>query len=88
MKLRDTQILDHIIEYCTDIEETLIKYGDSFESFSSDKGYQYILSFWPPSGRTNPPLIHFYTVFHRHFRFRQYPANPGALFCTPKSGVR
>ena len=45
MKLRDTQILDHIIEYCTDIEETLIKYGDSFESFSTDKGYQYILSF-------------------------------------------
>ena len=45
MKPRDTQILEHVIDYCEDIEETLEKYGDSYEIFSNDKGYQYILSF-------------------------------------------
>ena len=37
---RDRSILTHIISYCGDIEDTVRHFGNSFETFSSDKIYR------------------------------------------------
>ena len=37
---RDRSILTHIISYCCDIEDTVRRFGNSFETFSSDKIYR------------------------------------------------
>lgn len=37
---RDRSILEHIISYCRDIEDTVERFGNSFEVFSSDKIYR------------------------------------------------
>lgn len=37
---RDRSILEHIVSYCLDIEETVLRFGNSYEAFSSDKAYR------------------------------------------------
>lgn len=37
---RDRSILEHIISYCRDIEDTVERFGNSFEVFSGDKIYR------------------------------------------------
>ena len=36
---RDTQLLEHILQYCRDIENTVERFGNDFESFKNDKDY-------------------------------------------------
>ena len=36
---RDTQLLDHILQYCRDIEKTVERFGKDFETFKKDKDY-------------------------------------------------
>lgn len=37
---RDRSVLEHIVSYCRDIEETVLRFGNSYEAFSSDKVYR------------------------------------------------
>lgn len=37
---RDRSILEHIVSYCNDIEETVLRFGNSYGVFSSDKAYR------------------------------------------------
>ena len=37
---RDRSILEHMLAYCADIEETVQRFGDSYEVFSQDKAYR------------------------------------------------
>ena len=37
---RNVDILEHIIEYCNQIEQMQERFGNAFESFSGDKAYQ------------------------------------------------
>ena len=37
---RDRSILEHMRAYCVDIEETVQRFGDSYEIFSRDKAYR------------------------------------------------
>lgn len=37
---RDRSILEHIISYCRDIEDTVLRFGDSYELFAADKAYR------------------------------------------------
>ena len=37
---RDKSILEHMLSYCVDIEETVRRFGDSYEAFASDKVYR------------------------------------------------
>jgi uncharacterized protein with HEPN domain len=37
---RDLQIISHILDYCTEIDQTVIRFGNSVESFNSDKIYR------------------------------------------------
>ena len=41
----DLQRIQHIRDYCTEIENTISRYGNSFEIFDSDKDYQRSVSF-------------------------------------------
>lgn len=41
----DLQRLKHIRDYCTEIEKTIGRYGDSFEVFDQDADYQRSISF-------------------------------------------
>ena len=41
----DLQRLSHIRDYCLEIEQTIKRYGDSFDIFSSDTDYQKSISF-------------------------------------------
>ena len=41
----DLQRLAHIRDYCMDVERTIKRYGDSFDTFLSDKDYQKSISF-------------------------------------------
>ena len=45
MLLHDVQRLEHIIDYCEDIDEALSHADKSFEKFSLDKTVQYAISF-------------------------------------------
>jgi len=36
---KDLSILEHIIKYCEEIEETHTKFGDKFDNFKDDKDY-------------------------------------------------
>ena len=45
MLLRDIQRLEHIIDYCEDIDEALNLTDRSCEKFASDKTVQYAVSF-------------------------------------------
>lgn len=37
---RDISILDHIVNYCDQIEETIHRFGSSYASFSADRIYR------------------------------------------------
>ena len=37
---RDLSILEHMLAYCKDIEETVQRFGNSYEAFSVDKAYR------------------------------------------------
>ncbi len=37
---RDKSIVEHMLSYCVDIEETIRRFGDSYEAFSGDKAYR------------------------------------------------
>lgn len=37
---REASILRHIVSYCMDIQETVDRFGNSFEIFSTDKAYR------------------------------------------------
>ena len=37
---RDKSILEHMLSYCVDIEETVQRFGNSYETFSCDKVYR------------------------------------------------
>jgi uncharacterized protein with HEPN domain len=37
---RDKSIVEHMLSYCVDIEETVRRFGDSYEAFSCDKAYR------------------------------------------------
>lgn len=37
---RDRSILKHIVSYCEDIEETVSRFGNSFDAFAGDKAYR------------------------------------------------
>jgi 4-hydroxyphenylpyruvate dioxygenase-like putative hemolysin len=36
---KDINTIEHIILYCEDIEETINRFGRSYEAFSTDKDY-------------------------------------------------
>ena len=40
MSERDRTILEHMVSYCTDIEEAAARFGNSYAAFSSDKEYR------------------------------------------------
>ncbi|MCR4771469.1 MAG: DUF86 domain-containing protein [Oscillospiraceae bacterium] len=42
---RDLHLLEHIADYCDDIQDTLISVESSFERFTSDKQAQYAVAF-------------------------------------------
>lgn len=45
MLLRDRQRLAKIKEYCEDIQETISRFGATFETFQKDRAYQQIAAF-------------------------------------------
>ena len=45
MELRDTQRLEHILDYCEDIERSVDDFGDSYDCFISNRAYQYAVAF-------------------------------------------
>ena len=45
MQSPDIQRLEHIKDYCTEIQNTMIRYGKSFDLFMSDLDYQKSISF-------------------------------------------
>lgn len=40
MSDRDGSIIRHILEYCGEIKETVLRFGDSYEAFAGDKIYR------------------------------------------------
>ena len=36
---KDLSIIEHILTYCGEIEQTVIRFGNTFESFETDKIY-------------------------------------------------
>ena len=42
---KDIQILQHILKYCCQIEETINRFGQTFEAFETDSDYQSSISF-------------------------------------------
>ena len=46
MLLRDVHRLEHILEYCENIEESVARFGDDFDSFHSDKAYHDLICFY------------------------------------------
>ena len=45
MQQADRQRLTHIYEYCVSIENAIGRFGNGFEAFDSDEGFQHALSF-------------------------------------------
>ena len=41
----DLQRIQHIRDYCVEIEKTIQRYGNSFETFDQDADYQRSISF-------------------------------------------
>ena len=46
MQLRDEQRLEHIFEYCEDVEQTIARFGDDVSVFRSDKAYHDLICFY------------------------------------------
>ena len=45
MQSPDLQRIEHIRDYCTEIDKTISRYGRSFEVFKADSDYQRSISF-------------------------------------------
>ena len=45
MRQPDLQRLEHIRDYCAEVEQTISRFGDSFEVFDRDADYQRSVSF-------------------------------------------
>ena len=45
MDVKDTFVLEQIIEVCTEIENTIKKHGNTYEQLENDHEYQYICAF-------------------------------------------
>ena len=61
MQPRDGQRLEHILDYCEDIEQCVIRFGNSFEAFHDDKAYHdlicfYLLQIGELAGQLSPEL--------------------------------
>ena len=41
----DLQRIEHIRDYCLDIEDAMTRFGNSVEDFHNDTDYQYVISF-------------------------------------------
>ena len=41
----DLQRIQHILDYCNEIEKTIRRYGESFEFFDQDADYQRSIAF-------------------------------------------
>lgn len=59
---KDLSIIEHILAYCTEIEQTVARFGDTFESFEKDKIYRNattmcILQIGELAGRLSPEFI-------------------------------
>lgn len=58
---RDTGRLEHILEYCENIEADVARFGDSLDDFRSDKAYHdlicfYLLQIGELAGQLSPEL--------------------------------
>lgn len=56
---KDLSIIEHILAYCGEIEQTVTRFGDTFESFETDKIYRNattmcILQIGELAGRLSP----------------------------------
>lgn len=61
MLLRDEQRLEHILDYCEDISQTVQRFGDDYEVFDADKAYHdlicfYLLQIGELAGQLSPEL--------------------------------
>ena len=45
MQPRDRQVLEHITEYCADIEASVSLFGNSFDRFCATRAFQYTVAF-------------------------------------------
>ncbi len=43
MQQRDAQRIEHILNYCLDIETAIARFGQSYEEFVSDKDFHTLL---------------------------------------------
>lgn len=46
MQPRDKQRLEHIAEYCDDIAQTIVRFGDDHKTFCADKAYHDLICFY------------------------------------------
>ena len=44
MKERDIDIINHIIDYCNDIAESILRFGSTIDDLTNDKDYRYSVS--------------------------------------------
>ena len=45
MVSRDRQRLEKVQEYCEDVHASILRYGNSFETFQTDRDFQHSISF-------------------------------------------
>ena len=58
---RDARRLEHMLEYCESIEESVLRFGNDFDSFRADKAYHdlicfYLLQIGELAGQLSPEL--------------------------------
>lgn len=59
---KDLGIIEHILAYCTEIEQTVTRFGDTFESFETDKIYRNCHHVHPSDWRAGrPPVTRVYS---------------------------
>ena len=46
MQPHDEQRIEHILEYCEDIAQTIVRFGDDVNVFRSDKAYHDLICFY------------------------------------------
>ena len=61
MEPRDAQLLEHILDYCEDVEKAVERFGCSFDSFRTDRDYRDVIAFrvlqiGELSGKLSPEL--------------------------------
>ena len=59
---RDVSVIKHILAYCDEIEQTVTRFGNSYDSFVSDKIYRNaatmcILQIGELAGRLSPEFV-------------------------------